>query len=185
VDLKLPAPVEDQSVRHALAELNSLDEDTLSLVDLTLKHRQPAQAESLLSGLSATQDEAGAVVVIATLLGRLHELEASGSEAGTKALTLLSERGLDAKERTRLESLVEDARRAAPVEQSPDAQAAEEADARYVENLKLLRAWYEEWSGIARIVIKRRDHLIQLGLATRRSPDATGGAPDDPEEIDT
>jgi hypothetical protein len=38
-----------------------------------------------------------------------------------------------------------------------------------------LRAWYERWSGIARIVIKRRDYLIQLGLAARRSPRDDGG----------
>ncbi len=185
VDLQLPAPIEDHSVRHALAELNSLDEDTLALVELTLKHRHPAQAEVLLGGLSPTRDEAGAVVVIATLSERLDQLEREKTDEGDKALALLSERGLDSQERGRLKSLVEQARRAAPVAQTPDAATAEAAEASYLENLKLLRAWYEEWSGIARIVIKRRDHLIQLGLATRRSPNTSNDDPDDTQALDT
>ena len=41
----------------------------------------------------------------------------------------------------------------------------------YLELLFELRDWYVEWSGIARLTIKRRDYLIRLGLATKRPKD--------------
>jgi hypothetical protein len=44
--------------------------------------------------------------------------------------------------------------------------------------LVALRAWIEEWSEVARAVITRRDHLILLGLASRRK----SGAEDEEEE---
>jgi hypothetical protein len=31
-----------------------------------------------------------------------------------------------------------------------------------------LHAWYKEWSETARALIKRRDFLVRLGLATRK-----------------
>jgi hypothetical protein len=34
--------------------------------------------------------------------------------------------------------------------------------------LVALRAWYEEWSEIARVAVTRRDQLIRLGLASRK-----------------
>ena len=46
------------------------------------------------------------------------------------------------------------------------------SEAEYVNKLTALRAWFEEWSGIARVAIKCRDYLIRLGLA-RRHPKAT------------
>lgn len=52
---------------------------------------------------------------------------------------------------------------------SPSATAKEEADQRYVTNLTAVRDWYLEWSDIARLTIKRRDQLIRLGIANRRS----------------
>jgi hypothetical protein len=39
----------------------------------------------------------------------------------------------------------------------------------YLQKLTALRAWFEEWSGIARVAIKRRDYLIRLGLARRHA----------------
>jgi hypothetical protein len=57
--------------------------------------------------------------------------------------------------------------------QLPDESARQAAEEKYLNNLRELRAWYEEWSGVARVTIQRRDHLILLGLAHRR-PRATG-----------
>jgi len=37
------------------------------------------------------------------------------------------------------------------------------------EHVAALRAWYEEWSEIARATVTRRDYLIRLGLAKRKS----------------
>jgi hypothetical protein len=37
------------------------------------------------------------------------------------------------------------------------------------------RAWYEGWGEIARSAIKRRDHLMRLGLASRRASEKGEG----------
>jgi hypothetical protein len=54
-------------------------------------------------------------------------------------------------------------------------EARVKAEAEYEEALLDLRDWYVEWAGIARLVVKRRDYLILLGLAERR---ASGGSED-------
>ncbi|MEZ4393759.1 MAG: hypothetical protein R3A48_22030 [Polyangiales bacterium] len=36
--------------------------------------------------------------------------------------------------------------------------------------LRVLRVWCEEWSTIARQLIRRKDWLIALGLASRKRP---------------
>jgi hypothetical protein len=52
--------------------------------------------------------------------------------------------------------------------------AEKDDDEVYEQALLGLRNWYTEWAELARLVVKRRDHLIGLGLAERRSPGATG-----------
>ncbi len=42
-------------------------------------------------------------------------------------------------------------------------------DKAHSEAMMALRHWYEEWSEIARASISRRDYLILLGLAKRKS----------------
>ena len=39
----------------------------------------------------------------------------------------------------------------------------------YLKALGALRVWYVDWSEMARSVVKRREYLIQLGLAKRKS----------------
>jgi hypothetical protein len=54
----------------------------------------------------------------------------------------------------------------------------ETRDAERVEKLREFRDWFEEWSTVARAVVKKRSYLIRMGLASRRSPgspDETGG----------
>lgn len=38
-------------------------------------------------------------------------------------------------------------------------------------------AWYVEWREVAKADIKRRDHLIQLGVAQRKAPKKAEAAP--------
>ena len=59
---------------------------------------------------------------------------------------------------------------------SPNEAAREErerTEAELVAGLTRLRAWFEEWSGVAKVAVKRRDYLIRMGLAARRSPAKT------------
>jgi len=83
------------------------------------------------------------------------------------AIALLAERGINAAERQRLRNLIAVAE-SAPDLSLPDAETVAKSEATNLRNLMALRAWYEEWSGIARVVIKRRDYLIRMGLAKRR-----------------
>ena len=84
-----------------------------------------------------------------------------------------TQRGLDAAERRRLNALVTEA--LSPADALP---AAEVDDTARREALVALRGWYEEWSTVARAEVKRRDHLILLGLA--RSAAAKTKAPPAP-----
>jgi hypothetical protein len=63
----------------------------------------------------------------------------------------------------------------------PDAEKVAKSEADTLRNLMALRAWYEEWSSIARVVIKRRDYLIRMGLAKRRVLAVEPPAPPSPD----
>jgi len=122
---------------------------------------------------------------VATLLDRLDALETSpGRKAARKAdhaaLATLSKRGLSADERARLRALVNTATAAAKANEGAS-DAAEEAPTN--EAVLKLHAWYGEWSEVARAVIKRRDHLIRLGLAKRKkAAKSVGGGAGGPKE---
>jgi hypothetical protein len=45
-----------------------------------------------------------------------------------------------------------------------------------------MRARYVEWTVVARAATKRRDHLISLGLATRRTAEKEEKAEASPDE---
>jgi hypothetical protein len=107
-------------------------------------------------------------------LDRLDALENGEDRVPTRdadhaALAKLAARGIDSDERTRLRELLAVAQGSpttdeAPPSIKPDPKA--EADRRQA-RLDLY-AFFNEWSEIARADIKRRDHLIQLGLAKRK-----------------
>jgi hypothetical protein len=157
----------------AVAELDNWDESGLKLVAAGLT-RHPEVRARVLAGLAPVAGP-GAVVNVAALLERLDAEEAT--DEGRAALETLARRGVDAAERRRLAGLVRDAKRAAEA-LPPDLRDGPE----YVETLLALRDWYTEWSEIARLTIKRRDYLIRMGLAERRTGSGAGAGPgvDDP-----
>lgn len=173
----------DVDVATAITTLDATDEKLLAKVKATLQHAFPAEAKAVLKGLSGERG-AASVLVVSTVLDRLDKLE--GSESGRAALARLSERGLTEAERKRLRGLVrtasgdEDApsttgtkkaeakaAAAKPAKKSEAETAAEEAE--YLRKLRVLRAWFEEWSELLRAEITRRDYLIRLGLAEKKS----------------
>ncbi|MFS8071398.1 MAG: hypothetical protein ACMG6S_33930, partial [Byssovorax sp.] len=134
-----------------------------------LDRRHPEQSLFVFEGLTASTG-AGAVLGVATLLDRLDALEKSPERKATRkadqaALDTLAKRGIPTAERARLRALVITAMTAAKAEE--DAGDAADDGAPNEAVLKL-HAWYGEWSEVARAVIKRRDHLIRLGLAKRK-----------------
>ena len=67
---------------------------------------------------------------------------------------------------------------------SPPTFATDGAVTEQDEALRALRAWYRDWSETARAVIRRRDHLLMLGLSQRKSTrgdDEEGEGTDEPE----
>lgn len=169
------APTIDKGVRDAIVELDNLDEDLFRVVRATLVANYPAVAAVVLEGIGpSTGPEA--VVGVKALLGRLATLGKSKNKDDKAALALLATRSVDDAERSRLGALV------AKAESTPhvvpvDEKAKAAVEAKHLAALIALRAWYEEWSEIARAAVKRRDHLILLGLAKRKSPKAKKGGP--------
>lgn len=163
----------DAVVREAVATLDGWDEKGFRIAGAALKHRHPEQHAFVFANLEAAQGEA-AVLSVSRFLERLDALESSPDRAGTHeadvaALETLARRGIHAAERTRLRQLVEAAQTVLP---------PPEEDLDRQESLMELHAWLEEWTEMARVSIRRRDHLIALGLVKRRKKKAAAPAPE-------
>jgi hypothetical protein len=163
----------DPLVRDAIAELDASDEDVFRRVRACLGRLHPEQAKVVLDGIAPT-DGPGAVMGMLTLLDRIDGLAKSKNKADHAAVATLAKRGLDERERTRFRDLVRVAMKGtSEPEQTIDPEAEQRAQNRQ-RALVQLRAWYEDWSEMARSVIKRKDRLIRLGLARRKSPSSAG-----------
>jgi hypothetical protein len=176
VDDELAAP-SALDVAAAVAELDAWDERGFMLIEATLTHRYPQQARFLMAGLSASEGPA-AVAGVAALLDRLDALDRDPlreehAEDDHAALEALAQRGITAEERTRLRALVE---RVAEATRGA-AQNTRTEEGSQMARLIRLRRWFDEWAQIARAVLRRPEHLVHLGLASRRAPDTSGGAP--------
>ena len=179
-----PGPERDtesaRAQRAATAELDEWDEPNFARIGATLRRHFPGAGEYVFRDLSASSGSAS-VAGVATLLQRVDVLE-SGSDtdrAATKkedekAVELLATRRFDKAERARLAKLVE-------VALGPTAPLADTAGGGGEERraaLTALRSWFDEWSTAARAVVKKKAHLIRLGLANRKAPEPKekGGA---------
>jgi hypothetical protein len=138
-------------------------------IKLGLQRFFPAQADYLFTGL----DIAGPIDAVALVELFLQRLDSLGHDADRKAtrkadhaaLSMIEARGITKASLKHLNALVTEA-------QTPPAVAAVEAlgtanDDR-LEALVALRRWYADWAGTARIVLNRREHLIRVGLASRK-----------------
>lgn len=181
--IEAPEPT-DRPATEAIAELDAWDEPNFRLARAALLRRYPDQEEFVFEGLEAAAGPA-AVLSVKTFLDRLDALQGTAAgrdhkvkstkQADAAALKTLAARGITESERTRLRKLIAAAERGEPPMQAT-AGDKQDAEARQ-EALASLRAWFDEWSETARVVIKRRDQLIRLGLAQRRS----GTGKEDPE----
>ncbi|MCA9628580.1 MAG: hypothetical protein KC766_12970 [Myxococcales bacterium] len=175
----------DGDVRDAIAELDAWDEPAFKILSATLKRRFPAQHAFLLEGLQPSTG-AEALLGIRALLDRMDQMEKGPSRKATRkqdaeALALLAERGIDSEARNHLRALLAIAQRA---EEPPPLsnEAKDAAQLAHVETLVSLREWFEEWSEIARACVSRRDYLIRMGLASRRSGSSTETQDTEPAE---
>ncbi len=161
----------------AIAELDAWDEPNFRVARAALV-LFPEQRELVFQDLGP-QIGSAAVASVATFLDRLDELESGKERKATRkadqaALDRLAERGIHKEERARLRKLLAvamgspDPGSAAP-KMAADAEkqalkAAEQRDGKVA-----LWAFWTEWSEVAKADIKRRDHLIHLGLAKRKA----------------
>jgi hypothetical protein len=166
--------------RLAMGEVNDWHHDAHRLVHATLQRRFPEQDAFLLEGIGKGTGM-GAVAESATLLDRMETLESGEGRSGSRkedkaAFALLTERSFPDEKRKKIRALIELAQQGEAA--APSDPAAEQAKAAreqsHEDALLELRHWYEEWSEIARVVVTRRDHLIQLGLAKRKTKKKEG-----------
>ncbi|HEX2569434.1 MAG TPA: hypothetical protein VH877_07725 [Polyangia bacterium] len=163
----------------ALAQLDDWAGTRIRLLRVALGRRSPEQAAALFAGPLDTNlvrpGSGGSVLAVQALLDRVDDLEKGAQrkdapEADRAALALLAQRGLTQEERRRLRGLIEVVKTGGATLTGPvGAAEGTEEEGGEEQDLRKLRAWYEEWAATARVGIRRRDHLIQLGLAHRKS----------------
>jgi len=164
---------DDTHVADTIAAIDAWDEPTFAIAEVALRHRHPAQHAFVFRDLKPSRGVA-AVVGAHTFLSRLDALESAPERSATRAadhaaLATLAARGVTPEERKRVRALVE-AAEVLTDDGAPDDRelTATEQQSR----LREARAFYEEWSTIARTLVTRRDLLIRLGLAQRKAPAA-------------
>lgn len=175
--------VEDPEVRASIQFVDARDELFFQILTATFKHNFPEQGAFVLKGGLGPSTGIQSVVNMGIALDRLDVLESGPERKATRpqdhaALALLAERKIDKAARDELRKHVTAAELARPVSLD-DVTASEDPEMVRLEAQVELRKLYEEWSEIAKATIKRRDYLIRLGLATRRSPTQ----PEEPEPV--
>jgi hypothetical protein len=162
-----------QAQRAAVAELDEWDEPNFARYQAALARHAPDAADYVFRDLSASTGPK-ATQGVATFLERIDALDhgtdperARSKKSDKKAVELLATRGLTTKERARLGALVKTA--LGPTSVLPEgSDAGQEARAARREKLVALKQWYDEWATTARALVKKRLHLIRLGLAQRK-----------------
>lgn len=162
--------VTDREVDEAVRALDEWDEKGIGFIRAALTGF-PEVRDAVLEGIAPIAG-LGAVLNVEKILARLTAAE--GTEPGRAALERLSRGMFGPDERAELAALLATAKGSGAF----DADVV--TDEAYERNLLALRDWYYEWSEIARQLVTRREQLIRMGLAERRS--ATTGelpVPDD------
>ncbi|MEZ4394122.1 MAG: hypothetical protein R3A48_23870 [Polyangiales bacterium] len=156
-------------VATAQRELDAWDDVNFPIAAAALKHRHPEAHAAVFAGELRAGAGAESVVRVSLFLDRLDALQ----KVDAPALRTLAARGISPDERARLRALVKSATTFRAVD-TGERDAAQTQKQRTLADrdaaLRVLRAWYEEWSVVARQVIRRKDWLISLGLASRKSP---------------
>ena len=158
------SPVYEQAVK----EITTWQKKDLRRIKAALVRLHPREAEYLFSNLDFVPG-VDAVVMVSIFLDRLASLANDPDRKATRkadhaVLETLKERGVSDAEIKHLRAVVQEAQ-ATPV---PEVKLPE-TSAR-IEALRALRAWYTDWAETARAVLTRKDHLIRVGLATRKRP---------------
>ena len=171
-NMPLPPPVGASPAFDAMSTLNEWDEDGMRRIRSGLTRLYPEQEAFVFAGGLAPSTGPESAVGVRLLLDRIDALESGEGRPDTQAqdqaaVALLAKRGFHANERARLRALVNAAE---SLEEAPEPPALpvplgskEREDALFE-----LYKWLKDWSDTAHSVLKKRAHLITLGLAKRR-----------------
>jgi hypothetical protein len=167
-----PGNTDIDDARRAYDELNQWDEPHFRVFGAALYRLHPDAHSFVFSGLEASKGPAS-VMGVDTFLTRIDALESSPERSATRdadhaAVATLAARGLTATERTRLRALVTTAKTLRELPVVDEAAIAEREKGRQ-DALFELYLWFNDWSTTARTAVRRRDHLLALGLARRRT----------------
>jgi len=163
----------NEPAHNAMVEIDHWDEGAFRIGHAALQHAFPEQCAFVFDRLQPSQGPQS-ILGVTTFLDRLDALQSSPDRKHTRAkdhaaLEKLSARGIGTAERARIRGLLATAQSFDAVPAEPASEAADRDKAQH-DALVALRAWYEEWSEVARVVVRRRDYLIVLGLAQRKTP---------------
>jgi hypothetical protein len=171
-------PAEDKKVHDALAEIDNWDEPNFRRHKAALVRLHPAQADFLFNDLASSKGIA-AVAGVKRFLDRVDVLEndpqgvrASTRDADRAAVATLVKRRLTPAVRAHLRELIGIVEKGTPEGALPISD--EERHLALID----LKHWYDDWAETAHTIVKRRDYLIRMGLASRRRDPGTDGGTD-------
>lgn len=156
-------------VQDAIAACDAIDDLLIARIDGALALDFAAQRDFILHNLSGSSG-VSSVINLRLIAERLESLATGRDRAAaqrpqdTAALATLAERGIDASYRATLVELVA-AGSGADIGEDVPTLSLDELRQRQI----ALYYWYREWANIARRLIARRDWLVSLGLATRKT----------------
>jgi hypothetical protein len=170
---RMDAPDSPQVLRQRAAteELDQWDGQALERSRAALEHRYPEQSRYVFEGLSAGSG-AEAIATVRTFLDRVAALRdgtdvsriATRAEDRAAADLLAVRRIVTSAEELRLRTLLGEAT------SLPDLPRSTQPDSSQRQHTaRELDAWLRDWRATARVLVTRRDDLIRLGLAERRT----------------
>lgn len=168
-------PSTNQAYVDALTAVDGWDETHFALADASLSRRYPSQHAYLFrDGLKAEQG-VEAINSVSTFLERFKALRDGVDPEREKtrkedqaAVQLLEQRSIVTKETVaQLEAhlaILKDVPEVSQLMPTPEQRA------KYTKAMFELETWFEDWSNIAKIVLRdRKDYRISLGLAERKA----------------
>ncbi|MBU54682.1 MAG: hypothetical protein CL920_38795 [Deltaproteobacteria bacterium] len=151
-----------------LARLQEWNKKKLVLAKTTLKRRYPILYNFLFESMES-KGKFAHVIETRMFLARIQTLEkdpSSNTEDSKAGLKLLYDRKIISKDSLKEVQGWIDIVETFP--ESPTQRSESDTTQERTRILFELDAWMEEWSQTAKIVVTNRNHLISLGLATRR-----------------
>ncbi|HEX9295328.1 MAG TPA: hypothetical protein VF881_05820 [Polyangiaceae bacterium] len=175
------SPLQPSDIK-AVADLDAWENRWFPIADASLLRRYPAVHARLFLNLSQTEGPAVAVSV-GTFIERWEQMGATDGPyglEGAKARELLASRGITSGTIQEARDILALLHKVAPPATPP---SVEEQKADFARAEDALWAWYLEWSQVARVAVKQRVLLRQLGfLGDRGGSDTAGDAPSSPDD---